>query len=168
MNVIIVAYSKENRVIGKDGKIPWHLPEDMEMFKKTTENHTVVMGRKTWDSLPERFKPLDRRINIIISKTINEDEIVEYPATFVAREFDQAILFSKTFYPKRRVFIIGGQSIYEQALQANIVDEVIATEVYKTYEGDTFFPVLDNNWKGWTLIRRDEFNILTYQKVNNE
>lgn len=129
-----------NRVIGKEGKLPWHVQEDMEFFKETTTDNVVVMGRKTWDSLPLKFKPLPNRVNIVVSSKEAKDD----RAIFMPNLLD-AIKYGRQFY--KEIFIIGGASIYEQALKLKIVDRLLLTHIYQVYEGDTYFP--DYEKLGW-------------------
>ena len=147
---IIVAHD-ENRGIGKDNKIPWHIPEEFKFFKSTTIGNCCIMGRKTWDSLP--FKPLKNRCNIVVSNTIQS-----LPDAFVCSSLQEAIL--KT---GNNAFIIGGSKIYDEALSLNIVDEIYASEIKGKYDCDTFFPALDLNiWNKVELYLNDKFSVFKY------
>lgn len=147
---IIVAHD-ENRGIGKDNKIPWHIPEEFKFFKSTTTGNCCVMGRKTWDSLP--FKPLKNRCNIVVSNTIQS-----LPDAFVCCSLQEAVL--KT---GNNAFIIGGSKIYDEALSLNIVDEIYVSEIKGQYDCDTYFPILDLNiWNKVELYLNDKFNVFKY------
>ena len=122
MIALVVAHSR-NRVIGRDGDLPWHLPTDLKRFKALTEGGTVVMGRKTWDSLPERFRPLPNRRNVVVSRG--------------SLPLDEAL--------QDACFVIGGGEIYEQALPR--ADRVYATEIDADVEGDVVFPELGPEWR---------------------
>lgn len=137
---IIVAVA-ENRVIGRDNQLIWHISEDLKRFKRLTENNTVVMGRKTYLSLP--FRPLKNRRNIVISTTVKEIEGVE-----VVSSIDEAISLCRG----DEVFIIGGASIYEQTL--GLVDRIYLTVVCKSFEGDVYFPEIPRS--EWTTIEKSE------------
>jgi dihydrofolate reductase len=129
---IVVAHSR-NRVIGRDGDLPWHLPTDLRRFKALTTGGTVVMGRKTWESIPDRFRPLPDRRNVVVSRNGCD-------APEVCRSVEDALI--------QDCFVIGGGEIYAQALP--LADRVYATEVAEEVEGDAFFPRLD----GWREVER--------------
>jgi dihydrofolate reductase len=135
MIALVVAHS-ENRVIGRDGGLPWHLPSDMRHFKEVTAGRPVIMGRKTYESIPERFRPLPGRRNIVLSANGFTGEGAEVfgdlAAALAAGEGDR--------------FVIGGGEIYRQALPH--ADRVHATVVEGVFDGDTFFPdLLDAEWE---------------------
>ncbi len=159
---LIVAYSK-NFVIGKDGQIPWHIPEDLLHFKETTGTYPVIMGRKTWDSIPEKFRPLPGRINIAITRE-PKDELFFDPKQPVWRNsLSAALSFANMVSP--HAFIIGGADIYRQALNANAVQRVIASELNEAYDGDTFFPDLKQlGWTGTVNKEFEKFKVVEYTK----
>ena len=136
---IIVAYSK-NRVIGYKGKIPWKIKGEQLWFRELTLNHTVIMGRKTYESIG---KPLENRLNIIVSSTLFFDE--ENLKT--ARSLNEAISLANS----EEVFIIGGQQLYEEAI--TIADTLYITEIDIEVEGDTYFPKFDENEYHKTIIK---------------
>jgi len=152
--VIIVAVS-ENGVIGKDGDIPWHYPEDLKHFKEKTMDHPVIMGSSTYRSLPEDFKPLPGRKNIVLTRSgIEADESVS-----VANSLDEAWNIAEEYDEK--AFIIGGATIYEQTLEE--VDKLVLTRIHQEYDGDTFFPDWkEENWKEVKRDDRDELSFLEY------
>ena len=129
MIALVVAYSA-NRVIGRDGDLPWRLPTDLRRFRELTTGGTVVMGRKTWDSLPERFRPLPGRRNVVVSRNGCD-------APEVCRSVAEAL--------REDCFVIGGGEIYAQALAR--ADRVYATEVEGEVEGDAHFPELGPQWR---------------------
>lgn len=133
---IIVAMSK-NRVIGHDGKLPWHLPSDLHHFKQLTMGHKVIMGRKTYESLPSKFRPLPGRENIVLSR--REKLLDGKIRTFASLEY--ALDYSRD---DSEVFVIGGQSVFEQTLP--YVTRLYLTTVMIECEGDAYFPIL-KNWK---------------------
>ena len=149
--IIIVAVS-ENGVIGKDGDIPWHYPEDLKHFKKKTMDHPVIMGSSTYRSLPEDFKPLPGRKNIVLTRSgIDVDESVS-----VANNLDEAWKIAGEHDEK--AFIIGGATIYEQTLKD--ADKLVLTRIHEEYDGDTFFP--DWNKENWKEVKRDELEELSF------
>jgi len=139
MEVVVIAAMSINRVIGNKGKIPWHISDDFKRFKEVTSGHPVLMGRKTFESLP--IKPLPNRENIVI--TSNKD--YSFQGVVVRHSLEDALDYCKG---KEKVFIIGGASIYKQALDMDIVDVLDITLIDRDFEGDTFFPEIDFNlWK---------------------
>ena len=152
--IIIIAAVSENNVIGKDGKIPWNIKEDLQRFRKLTLNHPVIMGRKTYESLP--VKPLKDRINIVLTRQKDFNP----PGIIVKNSLTDAIEFCKNY---DKVFIIGGQAVFEDGLK--IADTLELTRVHKNYDGDAFFPEI--NFDGWILKNRetkDGYSFLTYTK----
>nr|WP_205677800.1 dihydrofolate reductase [Brumimicrobium salinarum] len=148
-HALIVAMGK-HREIGKDNDLLWRLPRDMKIFKETTLNHVVVMGRKNWESIPEKFRPLPQRKNIILTR--NKD----YKAknAIIIHDFKD---ISKHLDENEKCFIIGGAEIYQLALKHDFVDEMYITQVDETFEADTFFPFV--NWENW-----EEEDLLKYEK----
>ena len=157
MDKIIIAAVAENRVIGKNGDIPWHIPEDLQHFKEKTEGSTVVMGRKTFQSLPDSFTPLPNRENIILTTSdfSPEDESVE-----LANSLEEAWEKAKN----EKIYIIGGAGIYKQTLED--ADKMVLTEIHKEYEGDTYFPdFLEENWREVNREENGKFDFVEYEKV---
>jgi dihydrofolate reductase len=142
---IIVAVAK-NGVIGKNGEIPWYLPDDFKHFAKITKGHTVVMGRKTYESIIQRLgKPLPERKNVVIT---SQHDFKAHGCT-VLQSVDKAIkLFSSN---KEEVFVIGGSAIYNAFLP--VADKLYITEVDVNCDGDTLFPVY--NKSDWTLSSKE-------------
>lgn len=139
---IIAAVSK-NGVIGKDGQLPWHIPEDLAHFKRETMGHAIIMGRKTWE---EVGKPLPGRRNIVISR--NPRLVLE--GAEVTSSLEEAIAMAKTSDPSP--FIIGGSKIYEAAIP--LATRMLLTEVHREVEGDTWFPEFDRSeWREVARIR---------------
>lgn len=130
---LIVAMD-EQRGIGKAGTLPWHLPEDLRHFRDTTLNHTVVMGHRTFHSIG---RALPKRTNIVISR----DGVDKFPpGVIVTNELRHALSLASRA-PEQKVFVIGGASVYEQAL--GIASELIVTHVPGVYDCDRFFPEID-------------------------
>jgi len=155
--ITIIAAMSENRVIGCQGKIPWHISTDLIRFKNLTTGHTVVMGRKTFDSLPDKYRPLPNRKNIIISGTMPEKE---GGSVLIVNSLEKALSNSS----KEEIFIIGGESIFQQVMP--LADKIILTVVKRKYKGDVFFPELDNSWREVKDKTQDfkDHQVLIYQK----
>jgi dihydrofolate reductase len=137
---IIVAYAA-NRVIGTQGRMPWHLPEDLKRFRQLTMGHHIVMGRKTWESIG---RLLPGRHHVIVSR--QGDFAV--PGAIVAHSFEAAIAACKN---DSEVFVIGGGEIYREALA--IADRIYATEIKGEYEGSVLFP--EFNGTKWRVVSRE-------------
>ena len=142
--VAIVVVVDENNGIGKNGDLLCHLPNDLKHFKKLTTGHTIIMGRKTFESLPKGALP--NRINIVITS----DNADNYPGCIVARSVDEAFLLTKK---KDKVFIIGGGKIYNSTLY--LANKLYLTRIHHRFEhADTFFPDIDFN--NWELIEEEK------------
>lgn len=161
-NYLIVACDN-NGVIGLNNKMPWHLPEDLKRFRKLTINQTVIMGKNTFESIK---KPLEDRINIVISSTMIDDR----DDIRVATSIDDAIKIAKTYNNKN--YIIGGSTIYEQFLKLNKIDVIELTIINEPVtKGDAFFPVqeiLNSTTYGQWILNKAEnakkYQFLTYFK----
>lgn len=159
MNSIIVA-AAQNNAIGNKNKLLWHMPADLKFFKNTTINHTVIMGRKTFDSVG---KPLPNRRNIIITR----QEKSKIEGTEVVNSLDEAL---KLCNPEEENFIVGGAEIYSLAMDK--VDRIYFTLIYSEFEADTFFPPITGNV--WHLVSEDyheaddknpyDYNFMVYEK----
>ena len=132
---ILIAAVARNRVIGKDNQLPWHLPEDMQYFREVTRGAAVIMGRKTWESLPERFRPLPGRQNIVLSRQ------TAYCAT--GADVADSLATALSLVRSHRAFLIGGADLYAQALNNRQLDELLLTEVDLHPEGDAYLPEID-------------------------
>jgi len=167
---LIVAMDLD-RGIGKNNDLMWHLPLDMKFFKETTTGHIVVLGRKNFESIPEKYRPLPNRKNVVLTrnKAFKASGCeVHYSLEKCLEEYQNE--------KNRTVFIIGGGEIYHQALAMNCVDEMYITHVNKSFGADTFFPLFDlNKWTVETVFEhhKDErheasFKVLKYVKRRSE
>jgi len=140
---IIVACSRRNG-IGLKNKLPWNLKHDLKNFQKKTignNNNCVIMGRKTWESLPGNNRPLDRRHNIIVSRTMRtSDEYTVCNSIYDALQFSEKYKFDVTW-------VIGGTQVYDAVLHSVKVDEVHITNIDNDIECDTFFPDISNDYR---------------------
>ena len=134
--IYLVVAVAANGIIGANGKLPWHLPEDLKHFKRLTLGHPVIMGRRTWESLPGA---LPGRENIVVSRNAG----FEAPGAAVAASLDAAIAFCAG---EKVAFVIGGTSLFAEALP--IASGLVVTEIQRDYEGDTWFPAYDRSqWR---------------------
>lgn len=146
----------QNRVVGKDGQLPWQISEDLKNFKTLTAGNTVVMGRKTFDSIPEKFRPLPNRHNIIISRTLAEMDGVD-----VCESIPEALEKAKSY--GKEIFIIGGGTIYEQTIP--VADKMVLSYIKEEYEGDVHFPIWNKEeWNKTDTQEFDEFKLVTYER----
>lgn len=138
---LIVAID-ENKAIGKDNQLLWHLPNDLKFFKKTTSGHTIIMGRKTYDSIG---KPLPNRRNMVITR--NKDLKIEGVEFYTSLR--EAIQNSKS---ENEVFVIGGSEIYNQALPLS--NKIYLTQVHHKFEADTYLESL--NLSDWEVVKQED------------
>jgi len=142
MKVSLIVAVSENGIIGKDNNLIWHLPKDMKFFKETTMGHHVIMGRKNFESIPHKFRPLPNRTNIVITRQSN----YKAEGCLVVNSVEEALEIAKQ-NGDSDPFIIGGGQIYKIALEQNLVDRIYLTRIYYSFDGDTFFPELNSDWK---------------------
>lgn len=136
--VSLIAALSENYVIGNEGKIPWHISEDFKVFKETTLNGVIIMGRKTYESIG---RPLPKRKNIIVSSSM---KTVPEGITNVVSSLESAIEEAKKY--KLPVFICGGQSLYKEGL--DYADKLYLSHIRGRFQGDTYFPIFDKTvWR---------------------
>jgi dihydrofolate reductase len=138
MKIQLIYARARNGVIGKDGVMPWHLPEDLAHFKQLTQGHPVIMGRKTWDSLPPRFRPLPGRRNIVVTR--QPDWVADGAER--AGGLEEAIALAAA--SGTEAWVIGGAQIYAQALP--LAQRVEVTEIDQDFAGDAHAPVLGPEW----------------------
>lgn len=168
MEVTIIAAVAENLAIGKDNDLLWHLPTDMKFFKETTKGHFVIMGRKNYNSIPEKYRPLPKRTNIVVSRrtdlTINSVQIFS--------SIEKALTFAK-LEKQKEVFIIGGGQVYNYALDNDLITRMLITHVNAEYEADVFFPKInEGDWNTKLILdhpKNDkdplDFTIVEYRKA---
>lgn len=165
MKISMIAAMSQNRVIGKNNDIPWNLPDDFRFFKETTRHHHVIMGRKNYESLPPKYKPLPDRTNIIITRQS------EYPVdgAIVVGSLEESLELAKNA-GESEAFIIGGGEIYKLGL--DIAETIYLTEIDAQIEGDVYFPEFDkNSWEERSRAHhpvderhRFAFDFVTYDK----
>ena len=161
MKLHLIYARARNGTIGKDGQMPWHLPEDLAHFKRVTLGQPVIMGRKTWDSLPVRFRPLPGRLNIVITRQADW----QAEGALRAASIEDA---KRLCGEAPDAWIMGGADIYRQAEPLAIT--AVVTEIDAEFEGDAFAPTLAS---GWQEVQREAhlaangmpFSFVTYQKT---
>lgn len=138
---IIVAHDNNNG-IGCKNKLPWYLQDDINMFKNITMNNIIIMGKNTWNSLP--IKPLPNRINIVISSTLEDGR-----ADKIVRSFNEALTYTEisSKCQFKQTFVIGGSHVYNIAVKHKCCNNIYVTEIYKTFECDTFFPSIPDKFR---------------------
>ena len=156
--VTLIAAIDKNRVLGKDNQLIWYLPEDLKRFKRLTKGHAVIMGRKTFESLP---KVLPKRHNIVVSRNQNYSK----EGVTVCQSLEAAIECAKD---DEQPFVIGGGQIYEQAIGMATLIEL--TIIHAHFEGDVFFPEID--LKKWSVEKEEhmahkdfDYSFITYTKI---
>ncbi len=138
-NINIIVAASNNNCIGKDNTLPWNLPTDMKMFKEVTSNHIVIMGRKCWESIPEKYRPLPNRTNVVITR--NKD----YKANGAEVRFDLVSTLNEFSYEDKDIFIIGGAEIYNEAFQ--YANNLYLTRVMTDVHGDTYLTgLVESDW----------------------
>ncbi len=132
-------------VIGKDGDMPWHLPEDMKHFTRLTSGHPVIMGRKTWLSFPDKYRPLPGRTNIVVTRQEGWGETAEAQGALAVKSLDDALLESQFAPGHETVWVLGGGEIFAQIV--DIADVAVVTFIDSETDGDTYAPELTYEWK---------------------
>ncbi len=156
---LIYAHSRNN-VIGVNGDLPWHLPEDLAHFKRTTLGQPVIMGRVTWESIPEKFRPLPGRTNVVVSRQTG----FSAPGAQVVGSLQDAI---DLFPADDVVWLIGGAQLYAQAMP--LAQQLVITEIDADYEGDAFAPAIDAaEWKETQRTKHTSAQGLGYSLVTLE
>jgi len=150
MRISIIVAVSENNVIGKDNTLIWHLPADMKYFKEKTSGHCIITGRKNYESLPEKFRPLPNRTNIIITRQKEYDA----PGAIVVSSLEMAIQKAKEI-ETNEIFIIGGGEIFNQSLP--MTDRIYLTKIHEHFQGDVYFPELNND--EWKEVDRQDHQI---------
>lgn len=143
MSLGLVWAQTTSGIIGRGGDIPWRVPEDLARFKQVTMGHTVVMGRRTWESLPARVRPLPGRKNVVLSRRAD----FTADGAEVVRSLEAALPFSKSFGVEPETWVIGGEQIYLLALPIATRCEVTEIDLdLPRDDGDALAPVLDETW----------------------
>lgn len=169
MIISMIAAVAENKVIGKDNDLVWRLPDDMKYFMETTKNHFVIMGRKNYESIPHKFRPLPNRTNIIVTRQTD----YEADDCIIVDTISKAIEYARE-QNQKEIFIIGGGQIYAQSL--DLSNKLYVTEIKEQFDGDTFFPTYDKcAWEEVSRISHDKderhlhaFDFVVYDRKGTE
>ena len=159
--VNLVLARAANGVIGKNNALPWHLLEDLAHFRTLTSGAPVIMGRKTWDSLPPRYRPLPNRINIVVTR---QTEWAAEGAVRVPGLPEAIALCEQQLAPE--AWIIGGAQIFEAAQP--FADRAIVTEIDREFDGDAYAPTFDTRWRETARARHVSVNGLPFSFVTLE
>lgn len=168
MIISMIAAVAENHVIGKNNDLVWSLPDDMRYFMQTTSGYPVIMGRKNYDSIPDKYRPLKNRTNIIITRNAAY-KADDCPDCIVVNSIDDALTEAKK--ENKEIFIIGGGQIYEVGL--HLCDRLYITEIKASFDGDAFFPAFNkSDWKESSReshVKDDrhdyEFDFVVYDRI---
>ncbi|MFA4936868.1 MAG: dihydrofolate reductase [Patescibacteria group bacterium] len=166
MKFSVIAAIDKNRGLGKDGKLAWNLLGDLKHFKAVTckvskpgAMNAVIMGRTTWESLPEKYRPLPNRINIVLTR---KRDFKVPDGVILASAIDETLdILSTLGNGVDQFFVIGGASVYAQAVIHPACNKVYLTEIDKVYDCDTYFPSLPNGF-----IKQDESDVVTENNIN--
>lgn len=152
---MIVALGHDN-VIGKDNGLLWHLPDDLKRFKRLTLGHPVVMGRRTWESLPEKVRPLPGRTNVVVTR----DAAYEAPGALVAHSWEEALAAAQRAEGAEEIFVIGGGELYKAALPDT--QRIYLTLVDDPTPGTVYFPVYETDFTNTISEELHEENAYHY------
>ncbi len=142
MKLKLIYAQAANGVIGLNNQMPWHLPEDLAHFKRTTLGCPVLMGRKTWESIPAKFRPLPGRANLVITRQADW----QAEGALVVHSLEEGLSLALAHCPEGKdLWVMGGAEIYAQAV--DIAEEAVVTEIDAQYEGDAFAPKLNSAWQ---------------------
>ena len=144
MKFKLIACVNQKGAIGKDGGLLYHIGNDLANFKRMTLNNVVIMGKNTFDSLPNK-EPLKDRINIIITSSNDFNVKQEFDNVYIVKSINDVVELCQAFFEDKELFVIGGASIYHQFLSKGLIDEMRLTMVKDDAEGDTYFPQYDEN-----------------------
>lgn len=160
MNIIVAACN--NLGIGFKDTVPWNLKKDLRYFQNITKDGVVIMGRRTYFSIPENFRPLKRRINIVLTKN-------KYPFpsnVLVFNNFEDALKRAKTF--KKNIYVIGGEDVYKTAIIHKDIEKIYYTDIHSNFMCDRFFPTIPSTFKSINDKQDIENNIkFTYKTFQN-
>lgn len=154
MNISLIVAVGLNNEIGKNNTLIWHLPADMKFFKEKTTGHCIITGRKNYESIPLKFRPLPNRTNIVITRQND----YEAPGAIIVDSIETAVKKAKELSTDE-IFIIGGGDVFQQSL--HLADTIYLTRIHHAFDADVFFPELNiKEWKEVSKVQgvRDEKN----------
>ncbi|MBS1765442.1 MAG: dihydrofolate reductase [Bacteroidetes bacterium] len=158
MRISLIAAMDQHRLIGANNGLPWHLPADMKYFKEKTIGHHILTGRKNYESIPEKYRPLPGRVNLIVTRQRN----CEYPGARCFHSINEAIEQARS-HGEKELFVIGGGELFTQMMSR--ADKMYLTFIHYTFRGDVYFPEIDRS--EWKMISKtdcyaDEKNAYDY------
>jgi dihydrofolate reductase len=162
--ISLIVAASENNVIGKNNSLIWHLPADMKFFKEKTTGHCIITGRKNYESIPEKFRPLPNRTNIVITR----QKDYSAPGALIVNSLEEAIEKAKQKC-EGELFIIGGGEIFKESMR--FANRIYFTKIYHSFEGDVFFPEISaDQWIETARIKgiTDEKNIYPHDFITFE
>lgn len=162
MELRLIYARAANGTVGNNGQMPWHLPEDLAHFKHQTQGHPVIMGRKTWDSIPARFRPLPGRTNIVVTRQTDWANTPQAVGAQAVHHLDDALALARASGAEV-AWAIGGADIWRLALP--LAQQVVVTEIHADFDGDTFAPTLGPEWYETARERHTAANGLGYSFV---
>ncbi|MFB6090014.1 MAG: dihydrofolate reductase [Halobellus sp.] len=165
VDVVLIAAVAANRVIGRDGEMPWHLPADLRHFKRTTTGHPVIVGRRTYETVVEALgEPFPDRTSVVLTS-----QSLDLPdGAIVANSIEEALDLAREDAAERGVdaiYVAGGGRVYEQFLP--LANRLVLTELAEPHDGDTRFPAWDpEEWREVDREERDDFAFVTYERID--
>ena len=166
MKVSLIVAKAENEAIGKDNDLIWHLRDDLKYFSRTTKGHHVIMGRKNYDSIPDKYRPLPNRTNVVVTR----NKSFEAPDVLVVTSIEAGLEIAKK-NGDDEAFVIGGGQIYKTAFDNELLDKLYITYVHHSFDADVFFPSFaSENWKKTSEIFHptDEIHEFSFSYVTYE
>lgn len=154
-SIAIIAAMSKNRVIGKDGHLPWDLPKDREHFKNLTMGQVIIMGRRSYEEIG---RPLPGRVNYVISSTMSGEESI-----YIKTSLTEAIAHAKETYPQKKIFLCGGARIYEEGMA--LAEEIYLTIVEGEFLGDVYFPEIAKEFVLTEKEKLEKLEFVTYQRM---
>lgn len=159
----IIACINQKRVLGNEGKLLYHIGNDLANFKRMTVGNVIIMGRKTFESLPNN-EPLKDRVNIIITNNEEYGVNAEFKNVYIVHSVKDAVELCDAFFGDKEVFVIGGESIYRQFMEENLVDEMRLTIVNDDADGDAVFP--EYNEDDWYVYYKSMAQVSSWEGVD--
>jgi|GEM_PF-1566982 len=166
MEIVVIAAVSKNGFIGKDGRLPWNIPEDLEHFQKLTIGHPVIMGRKTYESIPNKHRPLKGRVNYVLSRTKSFEEAV------TVRSIEEALDMIRRKEPQAesidysKVFFIGGEKVYEAGMK--LADTLEITHIDQVVDGDAKFPEIKSEFEKVNEEKKQGYSFATYKRTRDD
>ena len=162
-NFKIIACINQKRVLGNEGKLLYHIGNDLANFKRMTVGNVVIMGRKTFDSLPNG-EPLKDRVNIIITADEEDSIDAKFDNVYIVHSVEDAVELCDAFFSDKEVFVIGGESIYRQFMEKDLISEMRLTIVNDSADGDVVFPEYDE--EDWYVYYKSMAQVSSWEGVD--